>query len=344
MKKSFLKLVLPAILIMIVMGGCRLFGTGSMAVEVRMAESCALSAGVDYVVVTARNGGLVEESGEIPFSSGGTLCAFNEIPVGIWKLEVVGYDSSRRAIYSGNSTVSVIKDLSSSATVTLEPMNGEFEIDFKKAEYEGLKAEKIDIWVYPLGESRSVAHGEFTDLSESSLLVTAANVKPRTYEYQIRASKLDVEKAKLVEFYKSPWYVFSVLPGLKTIVNAELGKSEFSVNMDINAIPVKPTIDSFVVEIISNGSVQTSASIVVDNPDELSLVTVYTRFQETDRYSETTTYEPVPSQARWEYSLRVDDPNFGPEVNAWLVAVSTGKNGLNSIASDQASAHASVMK
>ncbi len=344
MQGRIFKLVVPLLLLVAVMGGCRLFGTGSVVVEVAMAESCASSTGIDHIVIIAKNGGLVEKSGKVPFSPGGTTCAFTPIPVGIWSLEAVGYDSNETAIYSGKSTVAVIRDLSSSASITLEPMNGEFEITLDPSEYKELGALKIDIWVYPLGESRSVAHGEFSESFAPSLELVATNVKPRSYEYQIRAMRLDEEGVKLVEFYKSPWYIFSVLPGSKTSIKAGLGKSDFSVEVDVNAIPPKPGIDSFTVDIISNGSVQTSASILLEGPEELSLVTVYTKFQETDRYSEAVTYEPAPAETRLEHSMRVDDPHFGSEVNAWLIAVTTGKNGLRSVASDEAQAHASVVK
>ena len=187
--------------------------------------------------------------------------AHSPIPVGIWSLEAVGYDSNETAIYSGKSTVAVIRDLSSSASITLEPMNGEFEITLDPSEYKELGALKIDIWVYPLGESRSVAHGEFSESFAPSLELVATNVKPRSYEYQIRAMRLDEEGVKLVEFYKSPWYIFSVLPGSKTSIS-RLGEVRFQRRGGCQRNTAKTRRRSFTVDIISTGRT-TSASILL---------------------------------------------------------------------------------
>lgn len=317
-----------ALLLLLIGAGCNPRGYGSVTMEIGLSgAAAALSASVDHVVIKAVNGGLVKQSPSLSLTSGAASYAFTNLPAGVWSMEATGYDATNKGIYSGKANVVVSRDVASTASLTLVPADGEYEMTVDLDGLDCAQISKAEVWVYPLGvgtyTKKHVLEAPFSQVQS----FTAASMKPRSYEYQIRTFDLDG-----ASYYSSPWYVFDVYPASKTSISAKIDASGFTIDMAVSALPVAPSISSFVIERLTGGLLNVKAGIGLTKPEEIASVTVYYRFFETERYEEVAIHTEAVMPSVVNYAKQLDE-DFEAGGTAWIIAVANGKNTLVSPAS-----------
>lgn len=311
-------------------GGCMQTGTGGFSVSIESADTLSASGfGIEQVIITARNSGVVLNA-LIDFSTGQTSCDFQSVLSGIWTVEANGLDSSGKAIYYGKATVVVESGTSASASLKLLPINGEYEMSVDLSDVDVANVSSAEIWVYPFGVGSYTKKHVITGEINKVHVISAAGIKPQTYEFQIRLFGNSGES-----YYLSPWYSFDVLPATKTYITCGLEYATFTVGISLEDMPVKPTISS-VAATASGGTLDIVMSWVQPGAEELDSAVVYVRAFETERYDSAYVHMPAIMEETVtgvQFSIDIDD--FLSSGKLWVKVVTVGKNSMRSFSSDE---------
>lgn len=318
-----------AIIVTVIVGGCAPRGLGALSVCLSDASTLTSgSTGIQTINVTAKNGSLVLST-QIDILAGQNSCTFQSVLAGIWSVEAAGNDSSGKTIYYDKVSAVVKKNLTTTASMTLKPVNGEYEMSVDLTGIDSSAVSSAEVWVYPLGEGSYTKKHIITGDLNKVHVVSATSIKPQSYEFQIRLFNSSGNNV-----YLSPWYSFDVLPASKTNVEAGLEFSSFDVSLSIQGIPFKPTIRSVFASINSSNKLEVIAQWTQLGASELEKALVYLRFFETDRFDLGYTYQPSTLTQDVSVTFVVDGSSYATSGRIWVKVVAVGKNGQRSIASD----------
>ena len=310
-------------------GGCTTKGVGELSVTLSDLQALSSgSTGVQAITVVAKNGGLTFTS-NLDFQSGQTSCLFQSILAGVWTVEASGNDAGGKTIYYDKVTAIVKKGATTAASLSLKPVNGEYEMSLDLSGIDTATVATAEVWVYPLGEGSYTKKHVITGELNKVHTLTATGIKPQSYEFQIR-----LFNAAGANIYLGPWYSFDVLPASKTDITASLEFSDFSVSLAVLGIPLKPSINSMFATVITNNLLEVMVSWNQPGGSELEKTIFFVRFYETERFEQAYVFGPATMPETFNGGFSIDSDDYIASGRIWVKIMTIGKNGQKSIASD----------
>ncbi len=315
--------------ILFAVGGCTTKGVGELSVTLSDIQALSSgSTGVQGITVVAKNGGLTFTS-NLDFQSGQSSCLFQSVLAGIWTVEASGNDADGKTIYYDKVTAIVKKGATTAASLSLKPVNGEYEMALDLTGIDTGAVTTAEVWVYPLGEGSYTKKHVITGELNKVHTLTATGIKPQSYEFQIR-----LFNSSGTNIYLGPWYSFDVLPASKTNITAGLEFSDFSVSLAVLGIPLKPSISSMFATVNSSNRLEVMVSWNQPGASELEKTLFYVRFYETERFEQEYVFGPTIMPETFSGGFSMDSEEFLASGRIWVKIVTVGKNGQKSVASD----------
>ncbi len=310
-------------------GGCTTQGVGELSVILTDIQALSSgSTGVQGITVVAKNGGLAFTS-NLDFLAGQSSCLFQSVLAGIWTVEASGNDADGKTIYYDKATAIVKKGATTAASLSLKPVNGEYQMALDLTGIDTASVATAEVWVYPLGEGSYTKKHVITGELNKIHTLTATGIKPQSYEFQIR-----LFNSAGTNIYLGPWHSFDVLPASKTDITAGLEFSDFSVSLAVLGIPLKPSISSMFATVNTSNRLEVMVSWNQPGGSELEKTIFYVRFFETDRFEQQYVFGPATMPETFSGGFSMDSEDYLASGRIWVRIVTVGKNGQKSVASD----------
>lgn len=249
-------------------------GVGSVAVAASVRTVPSGSDELDKVVMVLTNGATTV-SAEAPVVGKSATAQLTGLAAGSWNIQATAFDTGGYAAYSGSGKVVVKRDASTSAALTLKPLDGSVRLEVDPRGLPGAEqATTVDILVYYAGSTS--AYRSYTGLPIGSAPVVADDTGyiPRSYDM-----KIVLKTAEGTVVYESSYESFGVRPGRLTTVQWSPAFGNLEITLDIQAMPLPPQNVAVYIE-GTQAHVSWSAGA-----EWVASYRVYWRYSEFDRYS-----------------------------------------------------------